>query len=240
MVIGMCILLGAPKSVTFILQIIAAWSSTIAFIILFPKIYPQFKLKNFVIQQFTPRLKFSVLSTIVAIQIFIIMLTIFLLSTTNNTQDAALSFTGVGLMILLFLDSLIRGPLGEELGWRAYALQELQKKYSPLKSALIIGVFWGFWHTPLWFASGYTDLNLVKYIVLFLIGIISFSVIITFFYYLNQNLVIPIVVHQVFNYSLVIIKGDLLDILVFVMLFYFVVAALLISINPKEILYKRK
>ncbi|WP_337442949.1 hypothetical protein [Alkalibacillus haloalkaliphilus] len=100
-------------------------------------------------------------------------------------------------------------------------------------------MLWGFWHTPLWFASGYTGVNLIKYIVLFMIGIISFSIIVTLFYNLNKNLLIPIITHQLFNFSLVLFKGDLLDILVYVMLSYFVVAILLIVINPKEILYKK-
>ncbi len=97
----------------------------------------------------------------------------------------------------------------------------------------------GGWHTPLWFASGYTGMNLIKYIALFLIGIISFSIIVTLFYNLNKNLVIPIIIHQLFNFSLVLIKGDLLDILVYVMLTYFVTAIILIVINPKEVLYKK-
>lgn len=72
-----------------------------------------------------------------------------------------------------------------------------------------------------------------------MIGILSFSIIVTFFYNLNKNLVIPIVIHQLFNFSLVLIKGDLLDIFVYVMLSYFVVALILIVINPKKILYKK-
>ncbi|CDQ39947.1 CPBP family intramembrane glutamic endopeptidase [Virgibacillus salexigens] len=239
MVIGISIILGAPESVTNILQIISAWSTTLAFVILFKKIYPGLRLKDFVKEQFAPKIRLSVLSIAVIIQVIIIAVTIFLLSITNDTQNLALSFTGLGLLFFAFLDTLVRGPLGEELGWRGYALNELQKKYSPLKSALITGGLWGGWHTPLWFASGYTGMNLIKYIALFLIGIISFSIIVTLFYNLNKNLVIPIIIHQLFNFSLVLIKGDLLDILVYVMLTYFVTAIILIVINPKEVLYKK-
>ncbi|MDO6448955.1 type II CAAX endopeptidase family protein [Oceanobacillus profundus] len=238
-VIGISIVLGAPESITNILQIISAWSSTFAFVVLFKKIYPGLKLKEFVKEQFASKLKLSVLSTIVIIQVIVLAVTIFLPSIINNNQNVALSFTGIGLLFFAFIDTLIRGPLGEELGWRGYALNELQKKYSPLKSALIVGVLWGFWHTPLWFASGYTGVDLIKYIVLFMIGIISFSIIVTLFYNLNKNLVIPIITHQIFNFSLVLTKGDLLDILVYVMISYFVVAVILIVVNPMGILYKK-
>ncbi|MFS0673678.1 CPBP family intramembrane glutamic endopeptidase [Ornithinibacillus sp. 179-J 7C1 HS] len=239
MVIGICIWLGAPEWLTVTMQIMAAWSSTFAFIILFKRIYPELRLKDFIKQQFTTRLRFSVLGTIVAIQVIIVVVTM-LLHQLTNTQGFAFSYPGLGLMALAFLDNVIRGPLGEELSWRGYALNELQKKYSPLKSALIIGVLWGFWHTPLWLASGYNGVDLVKYSVLFLIGIISFSIIVTFFYNMNPNLVIPIVIHQLFNFSLVVISGDLLEIMVYVMLLYFVVAVLLVVINPKGNLYKKK
>src|SRR5215472_12228405 len=39
--------------------------------------------------------------------------------------------------------------LGEETGWRGFALPELQKSYSPLVASLIIAVFWAAWHIPL-------------------------------------------------------------------------------------------
>src|SRR5690625_500914 len=138
MVIGISMILGAPESMTNMLQIIAAWSSTFAFVFLFKKIYPGVRLRDFVKDQFAERISFSVLGTAVIIQIIIITVIIFLLSI--DTQNLGLSFTSVGILIFAFLDNLVRGPLGEELGWRGYALNELQKKYSPLKSALIVGV----------------------------------------------------------------------------------------------------
>ncbi len=232
-VIGLSIVLGAPKSITNILQIVSAWSSTIAFAILFKRIYPGLSLGDFVKQQFAPRLTLSVISTVVIIQVIIIAIVSFI------SNNLALSFTSIGLLFFAFLNDLVRGPLGEELGWRGYVLNELQNKYSPLKSALIVGVLWGFWHTPLWFASGYTGVNLIKYIVLFMVGIVSFSIVVTVFYNLNRNLIVPIVIHQLFNFSLVLFRGDLLDILVYVMLAYFVFATILIITNPKEILYKK-
>src|SRR5699024_7924426 len=103
-----------------------------------------------------------------------------------------------------------------------------------------VGVLWGSWHAPLWFLSGYTGVDLIKYIALFMIGIISVSVIMTLFYNLNKNLIIPIVIHQLFNFSLVMIRGDLLDILVYVMLSYFVCANVIIVKKPKENLKKKK
>ena len=52
----------------------------------------------------------------------------------------------------ILLAGLYAGPLGEELGWRGFLLPEFQKKYSNLKSAIIIGFIWFIWHIPLWWA----------------------------------------------------------------------------------------
>lgn len=56
---------------------------------------------------------------------------------------------GQGLNILIgFLMALTFGPLAEELGWRGFALPELQKKMNPLLASLILGLIWWAWHLP--------------------------------------------------------------------------------------------
>lgn len=46
------------------------------------------------------------------------------------------------------------GPLSEELGWRDYALDWLQARYSALWSSLILGFIWWAWHLPLLAVTG--------------------------------------------------------------------------------------
>jgi len=41
----------------------------------------------------------------------------------------------------------------EEFGWRGYMLPRLLSMHSWMKSSLIIGIVWGFWHYPLWIFS---------------------------------------------------------------------------------------
>ena len=45
--------------------------------------------------------------------------------------------------------SLLGGGL-EEPGWRGFALPRLQARHSPLVATLILALFWGFWHLPLY------------------------------------------------------------------------------------------
>ena len=44
--------------------------------------------------------------------------------------------------------------LGEEPGWRGFALPRLQSQYGPLSGSLILGVLHGLWHLPAYFIPG--------------------------------------------------------------------------------------
>lgn len=46
--------------------------------------------------------------------------------------------------------------VGEEAGWRGWMLPELQKRFSPLSSSMVLGIVWGLWHFPLFLNGQYT------------------------------------------------------------------------------------
>ena len=66
-------------------------------------------------------------------------------------------FNSIAAWLLIFLVRLINpadGPLGEEPGWRGFALPGLQATHSPLVATVILAVLVTVWHLPLFFLEG--------------------------------------------------------------------------------------
>ncbi|MFE9077837.1 CPBP family intramembrane glutamic endopeptidase [Bacillus mobilis] len=236
LLVGAISILGFPAWVFDVMFCISSWSSTFAFAILFKKIYPGRSFIQFVKEKFKNKLKLTVIITTIMIQAFIFLIILFLVSK-NSKVDSIFTVTSWGMLIYFFAKNFLAGPLGEELGWRGFAQIELQKRHSPLIASLIIGFWWGMWHLPIWFTTGFVGVDLFKYILFFMTSIISIKIVMTAFYNLNQNLIIPIIIHQFFNFFIGLINGNLIDLIMYNAIFYLVVAVVLIVVNPKRVLY---
>jgi len=63
----------------------------------------------------------------------------------------AASVSAAALTFLVRLVNPADGPLGEEPGWRGFALPGLQSRYSPLAATTILALVVAGWHLPLFF-----------------------------------------------------------------------------------------
>jgi membrane protease YdiL (CAAX protease family) len=88
--------------------------------------------------------------------------------------------------------------LGEELGWRGFALPRMQAYDSALKASLVIGILWGSWHLPLWLIGDrVTSDQLVRPLLL---AVIASSVICTRLYNnTGGSLLIIVLYHAAIN-----------------------------------------
>lgn len=53
--------------------------------------------------------------------------------------------------------TLVLGPLPEEVGWRGYLLDRLQKRWKALSAAVVVGLLNWVWHFPLFLLPGYFE-----------------------------------------------------------------------------------
>jgi membrane protease YdiL (CAAX protease family) len=92
-------------------------------------------------------------------------------------------------------------PLGEELGWRAFALPRLQRRTSALAAALIIGIVWGAWHLPLFL---FPEMSLADF-PFFFVQVVAASIIMTWLYNsTGGRLCITLVAHLMLNLNIVL------------------------------------
>jgi uncharacterized protein len=98
--------------------------------------------------------------------------------------------------------------VGEELGWRGYALPLLLDKRSPLTASVILGVVWGLWHLPTFLVPGTPQYGLP--LTAFVLLTIEYSILMTWvFLHTLGSVLIATVFHGAINLSQGIFLGGL-------------------------------
>jgi membrane protease YdiL (CAAX protease family) len=93
----------------------------------------------------------------------------------------------VGLVTIVFLNQFFFfNAVGEEVGWRGFAMPKLQAKTSPLVACIVIGLFWAPWHAPLASAQG-APIYSGEFWVTYFLMIIPSSIITGWFYNRSQG-----------------------------------------------------
>jgi uncharacterized protein len=99
--------------------------------------------------------------------------------------------------IALVTTLVIGGPLGEEPGWRGFALPRLQRLYGPLGGSLVLGPLWSFWHLPyFWMPEWGTPKESGLDIVWFVLALTAATIIYTWVFNKTKgSLVVVILLH---------------------------------------------
>jgi uncharacterized protein len=90
--------------------------------------------------------------------------------------------------------------LGEELGWRGYALPKLLERFSPVIASVILGVVWSLWHLPTFFIAGTPQFG--HPVVAYPIMTTSYSILLTWvFLHTRGSVLIATLFHGAINVS---------------------------------------
>ncbi|MBX7223567.1 MAG: CPBP family intramembrane metalloprotease [Blastocatellia bacterium] len=117
----------------------------------------------------------------------------------NSVQPAFENLHNWVYFPLLFVVILIiGGPLGEEIGWRGFALPRLLERFNGLVASLILSLFWVVWHLPLFWLEGAAQQG--TSVIGFSLVVVAFSILYTWLY--NQtggSLLVAILYHASIN-----------------------------------------
>jgi uncharacterized protein len=122
----------------------------------------------------------------------------------------------LGLLGLLFSILVFGGPLGEEPGWRGFALPGLQQRIGPLAGTLVLGALHAAWHLPIYLLiPGYNgappDLQgVLRQFLLFTVGVTAGSVMFTWLFNNSRgSLLIAVLYHASVNSAGIVASATL-------------------------------
>lgn len=96
-----------------------------------------------------------------------------------------------------FLVLALAGSAGEEVGWRGYALPQLQRRFDPLVATLIIAPVWWLWHLEFFVIDSLPMVAFVPYLV----EVTCIAVILTWLYNgSGDSILLVIVWHAAINF----------------------------------------
>src|SRR3546814_4714751 len=100
----------------------------------------------------------------------------------TGAESPYLSSWLIALPAVLLAGHLFRDPgaLGEELGWRGFALPRLLELMDARRASLLLGLVWAVWHLPAFFLSTLSQ-SQVNF-GLFILNVVAFSVFMTWLF----------------------------------------------------------
>jgi CAAX protease family protein len=117
---------------------------------------------------------------------------------TSSLGDAYGWSTWSALPLLFVTTALLGGPLFEEVGWRGFLLDQLQRRGTALVSTAVVAVVWAAWHLPLLVSEPTGQRPPLP----FLVWILAQAVIFTWIYNTSSgSVLIAISLHAAVNVS---------------------------------------
>ncbi|GAI83215.1 unnamed protein product, partial [marine sediment metagenome] len=192
----------APITLLIFLQIllkVGVFGPGIAGLILTLTLYGKSGFRNFVSRIFKWKVNpiYYLFAFLIPIVIYMIPLSIeLMLGESFPNTIAAYGFIG---FIFHYLNRLLLGNYEEEIGWRGFAQHHLQKRQSPIKMSLIIGLPHAIWHIPMFLIES-GSIDLLDFLI-YTIRVIIFTFLATWLYSKTQSVLLTALLHVTVNES---------------------------------------
>lgn len=130
-------------------------------------------------------------------------LSLFTGNTVSLTLDPAVNSPLSLLSFTLF--TLVFGPLAEEIGWRGYALDRLEKGGGRIRSGFLLATVWALWHLPMFFIDGTYQSTLLSdsplYLADFIVAFYPATIIMEWLYHNNRKSILAgVLFHFAINF----------------------------------------
>jgi membrane protease YdiL (CAAX protease family) len=125
---------------------------------------------------------------------------------------ALASFKGLASLVAFpWLSQIVyvffHGPLGEEPGWRGFALPRLQRLHGPLVASLILGPLWALWHLPFFWVPAWSFPPTLLNVGMFVLAATPLTIVMTWIFNNTKGSVLmAILVHATFDFTFVILN----------------------------------
>jgi len=106
----------------------------------------------------------------------------------------------LGIIPTLLLWTVTFG-VGEEVGWRGYALPRLQADLSAFSASMLLGAFWAVWHLPaLFYRDTYLEMGLLVIPMLLTVAAVGSTVYTWMYNGTRGSLLLLVVLHGLFDF----------------------------------------
>jgi hypothetical protein len=106
-------------------------------------------------------------------------------------------------LLPILISAFLFGGLSEELGWRGFALPKLRPRHGRVTASLLIGLFWGMWHIPL-FALAIPVASLIGFILVTAIISILFTALADL---AHDSVLLATIFHAAYNTFIIQLPG---------------------------------
>jgi membrane protease YdiL (CAAX protease family) len=126
---------------------------------------------------------------------------------------APIAYAWSGFLATLVVNGFGAG-LGEELGWRGFALPRMLARKPALAASLLLGVLWGLWHLPQALATGTISASFI----LFVLMITAYAVLFTWVYnHTKGSLFLMVLFHAALTTTNLMFLAPQRDLIVYIL-----------------------